>query len=134
MNIEQIKEILSDGTMGYFATLNGQQLELRGWQYQFSEENKFYFMTTNTKDVYKQMQANPQAAFSCTSNEHNVRISGKATFVTDAAEKEKTFAKVSPYVQEMYKSASNPVVEIFYIGSGEVKVNKGFEPIEVVKF
>jgi uncharacterized pyridoxamine 5'-phosphate oxidase family protein len=48
MNIEQIKEILSDGTMGYFATLNGQQLEVRGWQYQFSEENKFYFMTTNT--------------------------------------------------------------------------------------
>jgi uncharacterized pyridoxamine 5'-phosphate oxidase family protein len=134
MNIEQIKEILSDGTMGYFATLNGQQLEVRGWQYQFSEENKFYFMTTNTKDVYKQMQANPQVAFACTSNEHNVRISGKATFVTNDAEKEKTFVKVSPYVQEMYKSASNPVVEIFYIGSGEVKVNKGFEPIEVVKF
>jgi len=134
MNIEKVKEILADGTMGYFATINGQQLEVRGWQYQFAENNRFYFMTTNTKDVYKQMQANPQVAFACTSDTHNVRISGKATFVADAVEKEKAFAKVSKLVQDMYKSASNPVVEIFYIGSGEVKINKGFEPFEVVTF
>lgn len=134
MTLEQIKEILSDGATGYFATTNGEQLEVRGWQYQFAQENKFYFMTTNTKDVYKQMKTNSNVAFSCVSNEYNVRISGKATFVTDAAEKEEALAKVSAQVQKMYENASNPIVEIFYIGSGEVKVSKGFDPIEVVKF
>ncbi|MGI1658279.1 MAG: pyridoxamine 5'-phosphate oxidase family protein [Desulfitobacterium sp.] len=134
MTLEEIKGILADGAMGYFATTDGEQLEVRGWQYQFTEGNRFYFMTANTKDVYKQIQANPNVAFAGTSNGYNVRISGKATFLTDATEVEKAFAKISPQVQKMYGSASNPIVAIFYVGSGEVKVTKGFDPYEVVKF
>lgn len=134
MTIEQVKEVLADGTSGYFATMNGEQLEVRGWQFQFAKGNKFYFGTANIKDVYKQMQANPQVAFACTSNEYNVRISGKAIFVTDHEQKEEAFAKFSPAVQGMYKSASNPIFEIFYIESGEIKISKGFEPFETIKF
>lgn len=134
MNIEQIKEILMDGTVGYFATTNGEQLEVRGWQYQFAEGNKFYFATANTKDVYKQMKESPQVAFTGVSNEYNVRISGKAIFVTDADKKEEAFSKVSTGVKGIYKSGSNPVLEIFYINSGEIKINKGYEPFKVVKF
>lgn len=134
MTIDQVKEILTDGTIGYFATINGEQLEVRGWQYQFQEGNKFYFMTANTKDVYKEMQGNPQVAFAGVSDGYNIRISGNATFVTDKAEKENAFKKVNADVQQMYESASNPVVEIFYIGSGEIKVSKGYDPFEKIKF
>lgn len=134
MNIEQIKKILPNLTPGYFATKNGEQLEIRGWQYQFSEGNKFYFTTSNTKDVYTQMQDNLQVAFACEVNEYNIRISGKATFLTDIAKKEQAFAKISSHVQAMYQKASNPTFEVFYIGSGEIKVNKGFEPFKTVKF
>lgn len=134
MNIEQIKEILADGTIGYFATTNGEQLEVRGWQYQFAEGNKFYFATANTKDVYKEMQANPQVAFAGVSNGHNVRISGKAVFVTDATTKEGYFSKLSEGVKQLYKSGTNPVLEIFYIDNGEIKINKGYSPFEVIKF
>lgn len=133
MNIEQVREILTDGTTGYFATINGEQLEVRGWQYQFAEGNKFYFGTANTKAVYKQMKANPQVAFACVSNGHNIRISGKAVFV-DAEEKKKCFSRLSAQVQAMYKSWDNPVIEIFYIDRGEIKINKGYEPFEVIKF
>jgi len=134
MKIEQVKELLVDGTMGYFATINGEQLEVRGWQYQFEEGNKFYFLTSNTKDVFKEMKTNPQVAFAGVSNGYNVRISGKAIFVTDKAEKEKAFIRLSTQVQQMYESASNPIAEIFYIGSGEIKINKGFTPYENIKF
>jgi uncharacterized pyridoxamine 5'-phosphate oxidase family protein len=134
MTIEQVKELLADGTIGYFATANGEQLEVRGWQYQFAEGNKFYFITANTKDVYKEMQANPQVAFAGVNEGYNIRISGKATFVVDKAEKEKAFAKISAQVQKMYESAANPAVEIFYIGSGEIKISKGYEPFEKIKF
>jgi len=134
MDIEQIKEILSDGSTGYFATINGEQLEVRGWKYQFVEGNKFYFTTSNTKDVYKQLQTNPQAAFSCVSNEHNVRISGKVTFVKDTTKKADVFSKIAVGVQKMYKKSSNPTFEVFYIGSGEVKINKGYETFTIVKF
>lgn len=134
MNLEQIKEILADGEIGYFATTNGEQLEVRGWQFQFAEGNKFYFTTANMKDVYQQMQANPHVAFSCVSKGHNIRISGQATFETDAARKEELFPKISAQVQGMFQSAANPAFEIFYIGNGEVKMNQGYEPFEVVKF
>ncbi|GAB6178808.1 hypothetical protein JCM14036_01270 [Desulfotomaculum defluvii] len=133
MNIEQVKEILTDGTLGYFATTNGEQLEVRGWQYQFAEDNKFYFITANTKDVYRQMKANPQVAFAGVSNDHNVRISGKAIFV-GADERKKYFSRLSQGVQDLYKSWDNPVVEIFYLESGEVKINKGYEPFQTIKF
>jgi uncharacterized pyridoxamine 5'-phosphate oxidase family protein len=134
MTIEQFKEILKDGTLGYFATTNESQLEVRGWQYQFEEGNKFYFITSNNKDVFKEMKANPQVAFAGSINGYNVRISGKATFLTDKIEKEKAFSKISAQVQQMYESASNPLVEIFYIASGELKISKGFEPFEKIKF
>lgn len=134
MTIEQFKEILNNGTIGYFATTNGDQLEVRGWQYQFEEDNKFYFITSNNKDVFKEMKINPQVAFACSNSGYNVRISGKAKFLTDKTEKERAFSKVSEQVQQMYESAANPLVEIFYIGSGELKISKGFEPFEKIKF
>ncbi|HEY8804669.1 MAG TPA: pyridoxamine 5'-phosphate oxidase [Clostridium sp.] len=134
MNLEQVKEILVDGTLGYFATINNGQVELRGWQYQFQENNKFYFATANAKDVCKQMKINNQVGFACVSNGYNVRISGESTFVNDVTIKADIFSKISAGVQAMYKNVSNPKFEIFYIGSGEIKVSKGYEPFESIKF
>lgn len=134
MTLDQVKEILADGAMGYFATQNGDQLEVRGWQYQFVEGNKFYFVTANTKDVYQQMKANPQVAFACASKGYNIRISGKAVFETDGARKEELFPKLSGAVQGLYQSGSNPILEFFTIENGEIKVSQGFNPFEVVKF
>ncbi len=134
MNLEEVKDIFKPGTIGYFATTNGEQLELRGWQFQYSEGNKFYFGTANTKEVYKQMKANPQVAFAGVSEGYNVRLSGKAVFITDAAEKAEVFSKISKSVQDMYKTVTNPILELFYIEAGEFKINKGYGPIEVIKF
>lgn len=134
MDIEKVKEVLKPGTTGYFATANGEQLEVRGWQFQYAEGNKFYFGTNNTKNVYKQMKKNNNVAFAGVSNGYNIRISGKAVFITDAKEKEEVFPKISKEVQGMYKSASNPIFELFYIEHGELKISKGYEPFEVVKF
>lgn len=134
MTIEEIKKVLQNGTKGYFATTDGNKLDIRAWQYQYSEGNKFYFTTANTKDVYKQMKAHSQVAFGCASGDYNIRISGEAIFVTDPVEKEKGFSKISESVQKMYGTSTEPTYEFFYIGSGEIKINKGFEPFETVKF
>lgn len=134
MNLEEVKEIFKPGTIGYFATTNGEQLEIRGWQFQYAEGNKFYFGTGNIKEVYKQIKANPQVAFAGVSEGYNVRLSGKAVFITDAAEKADVFSKISKGVQDIYKTVTNPVFELFYIENGEFKINKGYGPIEVIKF
>lgn len=134
MNIENIKEIFKPGTVGYLATKNGQQLELRGWQFQYAEGNRFYFATANIKNVYTQIISDPNVAFSGVSEGYNIRLSGKAVFIRDAVEKAEAFLNIANAVKEKYQSASNTIFELFYIENGEFKINKGTDPIEVIKF
>jgi uncharacterized pyridoxamine 5'-phosphate oxidase family protein len=83
------------------------------------KDEKFYFCTANTKDVYKQMKENPFVEFTSTSKEMvTVRISGKAVF-TDDINIKKEVLDSSPMVKGLYKSAENPVFEVFYIDHGK---------------
>lgn len=123
--------------MGIFSTINKNGVpDGRGWQFQFEEDDKFYFSTNNTKDVYKEMMANPNVAFTAMepTGKYTIRITGKATFITDPSKKEETFAKLDNIVKVIYKYRNSPVLEIFYISSGELKLAKGFNPPEIIKY
>lgn len=137
MTKEDVLELLPNGALGIFTTINEEDFpDGRGWQFQFEEDNKFYFCTGNNKDVYKEMKANPKVAFTVMepTGKYTVRITGKATFVTGASEKEKAFNKLTDTVKGMYKSWDNPTLEIFYTSNGELKVAKGFNPAEVITY
>ena len=137
MTKESILELLPNGTMGIFSTINENGVpDGRGWQFQFEEDGKFYFETNNTKDVYKEMMSNPNVAFTAMepTGKYTIRITGKATFITDPSKKEEAFVKLDKIVTGMYKSWDSPVLEIFYISSGELKLAKGFTPPEIINY
>lgn len=137
MTIKDVLELLPNGTMGIFSTINEEGIpDGRGWQFQFEEDGKFYFATNNTKDVYKEMNSNPNVAFTSMepTGKYTVRITGKATFINDKTEKERAFNKLDKIVKSMYKSWDNPVLEIFYVSNGELKLAKGFNPVEVINY
>jgi len=137
MTKENVLELLTNGAMGIFSTINEEGMpDGRGWQFQFEEDDKFYFSTNNTKDVYKEMIANPNVAFTLMepTGKYTIRITGKATFVTDPSEKEKAFNKLSEIVKSMYKTWDNPGLEIFYVSKGEIKFANGFNPPEVIRY
>ena len=70
--------------------------------------------TSNFKEVYKELQANPYVQISVSSPAYQwIRLSGKAVFVNDRAIKEA--ALENPIVKGNYQAADNPAFEVFYL-------------------
>jgi len=114
-------EILNANPIGVFATLDGNKVKTRVFQYLFADGKKAYFSTSSEKPVYAQIQANPNVSF-CTYPQNFdpvLSINGKAVFVEDNALKVRAL-DVNPKLKGMYKSADNPVFRIFYIEVEEV--------------
>jgi len=127
---------LPNYTSGIFSTVREDGMpEARGWEFQFEEDGRYYFGTANTKEVFKQLQAHPQAAFTYMEpqGKFTVRITGDVKIVTDAAEKARLWAKIDPLVQKMYKSVDNPVFEIICLENCTCKLANGFGIPKVVE-
>ena len=72
------------------------------------------FCTNNTKDVYKDMQENPEVEISVSSPEYAwIRLHGKAVFENNMAAKEMCIQ--NPIVKGQYGEATNPIFEVFYL-------------------
>lgn len=66
---------------------------------------------------------NPFVEFTSTSKEMvTVRLSGEAVFTQDMSIKQRVLEK-QPMVKNIYKSADNPIFEVFYIEHGEAIVS-----------
>ena len=134
MDLDKLKELLPSHTSGYFATIDGNRPDLRGWQFQIIENGKIHFATSYLKNVYKQMQENPNVAFACDVNGYYFRIYGKATFVTDKATMEKLHATHDPQILTLYPTINDNGYAVFCLEHGEVKYAKGFVPFESFTF
>ncbi|MFV0352997.1 MAG: hypothetical protein ACK5JF_11940 [Oscillospiraceae bacterium] len=77
MTIEDFVSKLPLFSTGVLSTSVNDKTDARGWQLQDYEDGRFYFITTKTKSVYKQLQANPYATFYTISADEEFRISGK---------------------------------------------------------
>jgi uncharacterized pyridoxamine 5'-phosphate oxidase family protein len=132
--LEQALELLPAYTSGYFATVDGDKPDLRGWQYQGFENGKFLFATANNKDVFSQMQKNRNVAFACGVGDIQFRISGVWTEITDKAEKQRQFEKLSPGVKQIYQTWDNPILVIFTVSGGQLRVSKAFSPYQSIKY
>jgi uncharacterized pyridoxamine 5'-phosphate oxidase family protein len=80
------------------------------------------------------MQENPNVAFACGVGDVQFRISGKMAEVTDPAEKQGLFEKLSPGVKQIYQSWDNPLLVIFTVSDGELRISKGFSPFQSIKY
>ena len=120
--MKEVIKMLDENPMGFLATIENGEPRLRPWGFMFEENGKFYFSTNDTKDVYKQLQANPSAEFSTRSPKFIwVRLRGKVTFTEDMRIKEKIL-EGSDLVKSIYKSADNPIFKVFYIAHGSAVI------------
>lgn len=84
----------------------------------FEEGGKFYFCTSNSKDVFKQLKANPFVEFSSSSPQFAwIRLSGEVKFSNDLAIKAKVL-ETSELVKSIYNTPDNPTFEVFFIEHG----------------
>ena len=111
-------DFIKENNNGFFATVEDGKPKVRPFQFMFEEGGRFYFGTNNTKEVYRQLKTNPYAEFSSTAPKFAwIRLSGEVKFTDDLKIKEKVI-ECSGMVKSIYKTADNPIFEVFYIEHG----------------
>lgn len=115
-NMQVVNDYLSKNAVTHFATLGlDNKPKVRPFGYMLSKEDKIYFCTSNEKQVYKELQNNPNIEISVAANDGSwLRISAKVEFDNDV-EIKKLILEKSPLVKSIYKSFDNPVFETFYL-------------------
>lgn len=102
-----------------FATIENGKPRVRPIGFQFFEHGRFYFITSNKKEVYRQIIDVPYAEFSSVSKDLiTVRVRGSIVVDNDTKKKEIALAN-SPIARKKYRSAQNPHLELFYLHEGE---------------
>lgn len=124
MNLEEMKSILPPHTPGDFATVDGNQADIRGWQFQIIEDNRIYFCTSNQKNVFRQLQNNSHCAFICNADGYSFRISGEAVIVTEKGLTAQIHATLDEQVASVYPTPESNGFTVFYLEHGEVKYAK----------
>ena len=116
--MKEVIKFMQENSAGFLATVAAGKPKVRPFQFMLEEGGKLFFCTANTKDVFKQLKANPYVEFSSmTPSFAWIRLSGEVKFSDDKAVKEQILA-TNGLVKSIYQSADNPVFEIFYLDHG----------------
>ena len=109
----------------YIATVEGDKPKLRPFGASMVFENKLYFVTANTKKVFKQLQANPNVSIvACNGSRKWVRIEGAAQFDSRVHVKQKMLEANPILIQnKRYTSAEDPSMEIFFLAGTSIEFN-----------
>jgi uncharacterized pyridoxamine 5'-phosphate oxidase family protein len=120
--MNEVLKFLKDNPTFYLATVDGNIPKVRPFGFVMEFEGKLYFATSNQKDVYKQLKANPHFEVSTTSQTGEwVRLKGEAVFNTTKQNKQAAF-DAAPFLSTMY-SVDDTIFELFYITDAEATFN-----------
>lgn len=108
--MKEVLDFLSKAGVFYLATVDGDRARVRPLGFVMEQDNKLAFCTSNKKDMYKQLTANPNAEISCFNGESTLRICGKATFVT------------SPQTQQKALDTMPSLGNLYSVGDGNFEI------------
>ena len=113
--MKKVTEFLNENPVQYLATVGRDgKAKCRPFMFAGELDGRLWFCTNNTKEVYKDMQANPEIEISVSSPSYAwLRLHGRAIFENNMAAKE--MCMQNPIVKGQYDSADNPIFEVFYL-------------------
>lgn len=113
--MNKVVEFLNRNPVQYLATVGRDgRAKCRPFMFSGVLDGKLWFCTNITKDVYKEMQANPEVELSVSSPSYAwIRLHGTAVFEDSRAAKEMCLA--NPIVKGQYQTADNPIFTVFYL-------------------
>ncbi len=144
MDLQDCIRFANDYPNCSLATIDGDQARVRTFLLWFADETGFYFMTFSTKDVSRQLKANPKVELCFFNNPANfqgmrqLRVTGRAELVGDEAVRGRALRERA-HLEQAVGEPLGPTLEVFRVGSGEARfwTVKDFlkEPqIETVRF
>ena len=115
-------EFLNENPIQYLATVGRDgKAKCRPFMFAGEVDGKLWFCTNNTKDVYKDMQENPEIEISVSSPSYAwIRLHGTAVFENNMAVKE--VCMQNPIVKGQYQTADNPIFEVFYLAGAHAVI------------
>ena len=116
--IKEIAATLAETGFCYLATVEGSQPHVRAFQFQFEQDGKLWFCTSQGKDVCKQLKANPAFEICTVKKDMSwLRVCGTVAFEDNRAVKERILSE-QPMIKGIYGSADNPEFVVFSIEHG----------------
>ena len=109
---QKIEQFLNDAGVFYFATIDGDRPRLRPFGFHMLVDDTVYFGLGTFKDVYKQIQANPNVEVCATCGDTFLRLWGKAVECTNDELTKKAF-EVMPFLTQIYNEETGYVLGIF---------------------
>ena len=110
--MNKVVAFLNANPVQYLATVGRDgKAKCRPFMFAGELEGKLWFCTNNQKDVYKDMQANPEIETSVSSPEYAwIRLHGKAVFENNMAAKEMCIR--NPIVKGQYQTAARGITDL----------------------
>lgn len=120
--MNEVVKFLTENSVQYLATVGRDgKAKCRPFMFAGEKDGKLWFCTNNQKDVYKDMQANPNVELSVSSPTFAwIRLNGKAVFENNMAVKEMCLQ--NPIVKSQYQTAGNPIFEVFYLADAHAVI------------
>jgi uncharacterized pyridoxamine 5'-phosphate oxidase family protein len=122
LKMNEVVKFLQENPVQYLATVGHDgKAKCRPFMFCFEQEGKLWFCTNNTKDVYKDIKENPYVEVSVSSPAYAwIRLNGKVVFENNMAVKEACMN--NPIVKGQYKTADNPIFEVFYLENAKAVI------------
>lgn len=140
LNFEDCIKFANDTPVCYLATVEGDQPRVRALGFWFADKNGFHFQIGAVKDMYGQLQANPnvEACFWQPGEMSGtmMRVAGEIEFIDDLDLKKKVLED-RPFLKEFGMTFDHPGLVVFRIAKGEAyfwTMETNFEPKKMIKF
>ncbi len=130
--MEKVLQFLKDAGVYYLATVDGDQPRVRPFGTALIFEGKLYIQTGKSKDVSKQIHANPKVELCAFNNGKWLRISGELA-EDDRREARKAMLDSYPDLRNMY-SEDDGNTEVFYLKNAKATFSSFAAAPEVIEF
>jgi uncharacterized pyridoxamine 5'-phosphate oxidase family protein len=109
-------EFIKANQVFHIATVDGAKARVRPFGFIMKRNDRLYFCTNKTKDVYKQMVKNPDVEISCMGTGGQwLRLQGKVVFDENREAKAQAFKESARLLQLYPKGADDEIFITFYL-------------------
>ena len=130
--MEKVYQFLKDAGTYYLATVDGDQPRVRPFGTILVFEGKLYIQTGKTKDVSKQLAANPKAEICAFKDGTWLRVAGELK-EDDRVEARKAMLDAYPNLRAMYNE-NDGNTQVLYFVSATATFSSFTAPAETVTF
>ncbi|MCC8104926.1 MAG: pyridoxamine 5'-phosphate oxidase family protein [Lachnospiraceae bacterium] len=131
--MQKVYEFLKDAGTYYLATVDGDQARVRPFGTIHIYDGKLYIQTGKTKDVAKQIAANPKVEICAMSKGDWIRVCG--TLVLDErVEAQESMLDAYPNLRKMYTTGSEGNTAVYYFKDAVATISSFSHEPEIIRF